>query len=236
MALTSSSITDFRYANVLRTPSRIILPSIEIFLHAGAGSSTPASSFRIALNSCRIVQALRRDALEVASSSSKFWSSLGSSAPPSKCSNEHFPSSLEAFLQYLFHKIPNFRFVACSRPGNVQSLDLVVGHEITKFLPGILYAWMKFQIRLVVFHRELERHLGPSSKFWINRKDRSSARIPNIPFGALFVVCRRRFGRRVLAADFPIFGSSPLWTPSAAFDMARKSPIQGRTIRTCSPA
>jgi hypothetical protein len=60
--------------------------------------------------------------------------------------------------------------------GNVQSLDLVVGHEITKFLPGILYARI-IQTRLVVFQCELDRHLGPSSKFWINRKDRSSAAV-----------------------------------------------------------
>jgi hypothetical protein len=50
----------------------------------------------------------------------------------------------------------------------------------------------------VVFHRELDRHLGPSSKFWINRKDCSSAGIPNIPLGALFVIRRKRFGQRVL--------------------------------------
>ena len=58
--------------------------------------------------------------VEAASSSSKFWSSLGSRATPSWCSNEHSPSSREGILQYLIHKIPKFRFVTCPRPGNVS--------------------------------------------------------------------------------------------------------------------
>lgn len=45
-ALTKPSTTDFRCANVLQTPSRTIRPLTEIFLTAGGGSSTSATSFR----------------------------------------------------------------------------------------------------------------------------------------------------------------------------------------------
>ncbi|HYY26767.1 MAG TPA: hypothetical protein VE860_02435 [Chthoniobacterales bacterium] len=68
---------------------------------------------------------------------------------------------------------------------------------------------------LVAYHRELDHHLGPSSEFWINRKDRISAGIRNIPLGALFVVRRRSFGQRYLRGIFQSsalrpFGHQPL--------------------------